>query len=666
MQSPLPYLQEFGRSVTKKNSPPVWEETRARTVLVLLAHLATLLCLWSLTYEYRGLVYDAQIYAVQALAKLRPSLATDLFLQNVSQDKFTVFPQLYAWAIELIGLRPAALLLTLVFFVWLVWGSWALVKTVANVDQAWLAAFLLVILAGDYGAFGVFSVTEPFLTARLPAECLLVSALTCYLRDYRRVAFALAFAAFFLHPLMALPVILLLICLRLPPRASVFAASIGIACTFIAAVAATEVPPAHRIFTVMDSNWVDVVRERSQFLFLQLWRLKDWALNARPFISLALSVIMLRSGNARALALGAIFVGATGIAVGAIGSSLGPVALLIEAQAWRWVWITTIVGILLLWPTACEAWKDDRHGRMCGILLVGGWLLPVEAGLACVSLALLVWTLRSKTNVSPKYVRLAEQATVLAIVCWALKDLVGAFAAVPTVRPGESSLTALVRAIFSVKTWCVLFAAALWFAVRVSRGVALPAIMLVAIGSIASFMLYQSSGHIRPYGAVSDINEFADWRDHIPAGSTVYVTNGNDSGSFVWFTLQRNNYLSPGQSAGVVFSRTTALEVKRRSEALLPLADPNWKVLTSLRNRAEPDARSGPSAPLNLGARFIPPGFRPLTAQSLIAVCKDPQLGFVVSPDDVGFDPILHRHPGLWNNWRLYDCDKVRARVPPT
>ena len=171
MQSLVPQLQRFARSGIEKNLPPVSEETRIRTVLVFLVHLATLLCLWSLTYEYRGLVYDAQIYAVQALAKLRPNLATDLFLQNVSQDKFTIFPRLYAWVIELVGLRPAALLLTTVFTVWLIWASWALVKTFANSDLAWFAAFVLVILAGDYGAFGVFSVSEPFLTARLPAEC---------------------------------------------------------------------------------------------------------------------------------------------------------------------------------------------------------------------------------------------------------------------------------------------------------------------------------------------------------------------------------------------------------------------------------------------------------------------------------------------------------------
>jgi hypothetical protein len=167
-----------------------------------------------------------------------------------------------------------------------------------------------------------------------------------------------------------------------------------------------------------------------------------------------------------------------------------------------------------------------------------------------------------------------------------------------------------------------------------------------------------SSTHIRPYGSPSDIHEFADWRDRIPTGSNVFVANGQDSGSFVWFTLQRNNYLSPSQSAGVVFSRATALEVLRRSQVLQPLTDPNWKFLTGLRSPYS-------VSPQSVAVR-TPSGFRPLTSQTLIAVCRDPLLGFVVSPDNAGFDPVTHAQPGIWRNWKLYDCGHVRSRTPGT
>ncbi len=71
---------------------------------------------------------------------------------------------------------------------------------------------------------------------------------------------------------------------------------------------------------------------------------------------------------------------------------------------------------------------------------------------------------------------------------------------------------------------------------------------------------------------------------HRPA--TVLVAPTRDVGAFVWFTLGRPNYLALDQSAGVVYSRETALEVQSRSEMLLPLMDPTWKILTSLQAQA--------------------------------------------------------------------------------
>ena len=134
----------------------------------------------------------------------------------------------------------------------------------------------------------------------------------------------------------------------------------------------------------------------------------------------------------------------------------------------------------------------------------------------------------------------------------------------------------------------------------------------------------------------------------MPEASTVFVAPTRDVGSFVWFTLGRPNYLALDQSAGVVFSRQTAMEVRRRSEVLLPLTDPTWKILSGIRD-ASYHRRKAPT--------------RPLTAQTLAQVCDDPQLGFVVSPQNVGFDPMRHAHPGAWKDWYLYNCAHVRLHT---
>jgi hypothetical protein len=96
----------------------------------------------------------------------------------------------------------------------------------------------------------------------------------------------------------------------------------------------------------------------------------------------------------------------------------------------------------------------------------------------------------------------------------------------------------------------------------------------------------------------------------------------------------------------VVFSRATALEIRRRSLVLLPLTDPTWKILSGIRRHA---AKLKDTAPT-----------RPLTADSLVQVCSDPRLGFVISPETVGFDALRHTGEGAWKDWNLYDCRRAR------
>jgi hypothetical protein len=609
----------------------------------------TALAIWTLTHEYRGLVYDGQIYAVQALAKLRPALSSDLFLQNMTQDQFTIFPRAYAWVISCIGLNPAALILTALFTVWFLYATWNLAAHLFNRDFAWLAVFLVIITGGHYGAFGVFHFLEPFLTARLPTEALVVSALAVYLRGFHKVGFTLATAALFVHPLMALPGLLLLICMSVPWRARLAGSALGILGSLGAAIAAAAVPAVRHALPIMDSAWLEVVRERSQFLFLQLWTTRDWALNARPFVCLALATSTLRDARIRRLALCAMLVGATGLLIAEIASSVGPVAIFMQGQAWRWMWITTFVSVVLLLPTAHQIWSEDKCGPACALLLVAGWSFSAEAGFVFASLAILLWILRKHESLqSTQGAGLALAAVLVSIIAVAIVDTRSGVDS-PMVKPAHELLSVSSgKSMFGLKIWCVLLVFSAWYWIRNSQSRAVPILLSCAGTTVSAFLLYQASTHSKSFGTVSDMSEFADWRQAIPPSSTVFVTNGHDSGSFVWFTLERNNYLSPGQSAGVVFSRATAREVRRRSEVLLPLMDPNWKMLTLLQRS------SGAHDPASQK-------HRPLTPQSLVGVCHDTALNFVISREDVGFEPIRHVHSDAYQNWNLYDCNRVRA-----
>ena len=179
-----------------------------------LALMLTLVALWLMTHRYQGLGGDAELYAVQAMARIHSNLLNDLFLRNTSQDAYTVFSPFYAWCIALFGLRNAALILTIVFKIWFFGAAWALARRLSDSHTAFLAVALLIITVGAYGAYGVFRYAEDWVTARSLAEALVITALALYFRGARVIGLLVACGAMFVHPLMALPGVLLLMCLN--------------------------------------------------------------------------------------------------------------------------------------------------------------------------------------------------------------------------------------------------------------------------------------------------------------------------------------------------------------------------------------------------------------------------------------------------------------------
>jgi hypothetical protein len=611
-----------------------------------------LVTLWLVLHGYHGLRGDGQIYAFQAFARLHSQLTADLYLQNTSQDQFTYFSALYAWCIGLLGLENAARLLTLLFTVWFLLSAWSFASAVTGRDAAWLAVAFLLIVGGDYGGSGVFEVLDPFLTARLPAEALIITALACHVRGRKRLGLLLALGALFIHPLMALPGLLLVVCLWLPLRLSVLAAIGGVFAALALAVVAINAPAVSQVLTVMDAPWLVVARERSQFLFLQLWSIDDWNINAQPFISLGLTAIAVADERIRKLCAAAALVGAAGLAVAFIGCLIGPIAILVQGQGWRWVWIAVFVSAALVPFTALQVWRDEKCGPLCALLLVSGWTLPGVGGTVCISLALFFWLARARISSRPAaYFRWLSAALGVAIVGWILMKC-WAIVSSPTPPSGRAPL-GLVQVQDLLRIPAVLLGALVWWGIGAGRRKYVPMVLSAMLAAFSILIFPAAFKQTRTLAAAADIHEFTDWETLIPPTSTVLVAPPHDAGAFVWFTLGRPNYLALNQSSGVVFSRTTALEVLRRSEVLIPLADPDWRILTSL--RARPGSRHTSEA-----------ATRPLTPNNLIQVCADPQLGFVISPEKVGFDPSSHDRAGAWKDWNLYDCRKVRSALSAT
>ncbi len=627
------------------------EPGRRNLALARLAALAMfILCCWGVTHRYKGLGYDAQLYAFQALARIHPALNLDLFLVNNSQDRYTLFSPFYAQVIQWLGVESAALVLLVVFATALLVGAWHLVRRLTDARQAWLAVAVLVITIGNFGAFSVIRYSEDFFTARTAAEALVVIALALGVAQRRVAAGLVIVVAMLVHPIMSLPGLLMLMCLWLPLIVCAWTALAGVLGTLALALAAAHNPAVAHWFPLIDGEWLYVVRERSQYLLIDIWTLNDWKLNARPFAALLLTALAVPAPQIRRLALAAMLVGLTGLLVAAIGCLIGPVALLVQTQPWRLVWITTFIAVLLLPATVMSVLREPRGGLLCAAFAMLAWTYPILDPLLAASLATVLWVLRGRfTDREQRWLHGLGLAILGIAAVWMVGNIWTTIGK-PFDTGRDPLMLQTVRNVLGLQTPMMALVIALWWLIHRQRTAQALWLWAAAFTGLAAILIPSAFKQAMPLAAAYHPGEFDDWKRLIPEDRSVVLANQEASSLFIWFVLERSNYLSESQSAGVVFSRDTALEVKRRSDVLAALIDPNWKILSSFAEYAK-----NPKA-------YKPPGVHPLTAATLVSVCADSQLGFLIAREDVGFGARTHLSRGVWNHWNLYDCAQVRAQ----
>jgi hypothetical protein len=301
-----------------------------------------------------------------------------------------------------------------------------------------------------------------------------------------------------------------------------------------------------------------------------------------------------------------------------------------------------------------KLWQEEKCGSLCAVLMVLGWTFSPIEGLACLTLALMFRSARHHmTHRGAAYFRWTAVALVGVLFVWIVAHSWSIVSTSAPVLDLEPVLVTNLRNIlgFGVISMALAWSLTSWLESTASR--ALPASLSLLL-LICCLLLYPGAFrvHMRE-GSSEQIAEFSDWRASIAPDDTVFVVPAHNSATFAWFTLERPSYLTVDQSAGVVFSRATGLEVRRRSDVLSPLMDPDWKLLSQ--------KASGGSGGKVAGKKAA----TPMTRDILIGICSDPKLRFVVARENLGFDPITHSHVGNWKDWNLYDCRRVHGGVPP-
>jgi hypothetical protein len=282
-------------------------------------------------------------------------------------------------------------------------------------------------------------------------------------------------------------------------------------------------------------------------------------------------------------------------------------------------------------------------GLVCAGLLLVGWAAFVREGCCWLAAALSLWAWRRHIAASAApYFKVVAAGIGVLILSRLVR--VGLVWQPPAAEPMPSKVVLFARAVLQGEGLPLTLAFLVGYAILRSRTLAVRGSIALALGTMTALAAPGALRDPRSEGSSAQVEEFADWRQAIPSGENVFVANNYYSAGFTWFTLQRPSYLTVNQSSGVIFARDTATEIRRRSQVLEPMEQPDWRLMSG---------RAAHAGKFDAQALV-------LTAERLLLICQDPALNFVVAKQDVGFEPVRH-HSGAWNGWNLYDCSRVNS-----
>lgn len=633
--------------------PPGWPAGRAPSADQQRATLSCLLLvtIWLFVHPWQGLYHDDRFYALQALAHLRPqTFRHDLFFFAASQDDYTFFSPIYAAFISLLGLKAAAITLLLAgYIVWAGAAAW-LLRGLLHGFPAWLALLLIFAMPRGYGGYGdQLRYAEPFLTPRLFAEGSTLLSLGLLLRGKRLAALAPMAAAFALHPLMALggAGFAALHAAQERPRAALGAAALGLA--FFLGLASLNIAPFSHLLATMDREWLELAFARSPFVFWDGWQAENWLNRVLLSFSLLATAAMTAQGRHRRAFLAALLVGGAALLLTWLGTSLFHNVLLIQLQPWRALWLTQVFSYIAAAWLAGQYWGRGRvhRGLLLGFLAAS--LIPDHGGgiLALLTASLFIWRVRSGQQIKPSTteIRLLFLLPLLVAASWLATAWLSAAAEVPAPTGQFDHLVHFalgwIRALLAAGGSGVIALALLLFVWRYGPDQR----RLIHLGAVASvlFLLFLAVG---VWHRPSEPDAYYEQRAlqepipafsrHLPADALVYW---EDYPTRSWFALGRANYASWQQTAGIVFSRATASEGKRRTERLAALG------LRDSIQRWGADASHLPMASFT----------------GLVHVCHDSMLDYLILSKDLGAGVIeRHAEKVTGKHFYLYDCAYLR------
>jgi hypothetical protein len=603
----------------------------ARTTALLALGLAVL-AIWAVQHPYRDIEHDAMIYTLLALARLHPdTLSNDVFLRFGSQDHFTVFSPIFSFMIRHFDLAAAAAIMTFVSQAALSGSAWLVARRFMSPASALLGTGLLLALPGFYGSGQLFSYTEDFLTARLPAEALALGSLAAALSGRLRIALALILGALLIHPIIASAgvVMLLLICFAAPrPRLAMTITGALVLVALLAAVLMQTGPLAR-----FDTQWLDLTARFTRYLFVSNWSLYDWVRLAIALTVLLLGYQFAAQPLLRTVCACAIVCACSAIALTWIWCDLLHVILPTQMQVWRWVWMTSVLSVLLSPIIVTDCWTSGSAMQRAALIFIGSSLLlradsgaPVALLLAVMSAGLAHWHAEFKYG---HYILLGA----LALLVFALG--LGAADGLPTAL----FLTCALVTVWVLGEWLQTSS----WSVSALVAAAAVACLAVAPGAFRSWTRLHFTPALQ--------TRFAQWRERLPLQAEVLWPEAPVG---VWYLLDRPSYWSAPQMAGDVFSRPAALSLDRRLAGILDALRTSGAYMGRAR---DPDS-------VKPVRTWVPGTLESLKLAGLPIICADPDLGYLVTSQRLGptaMQPVTPDPGKPHLHYYIYDCRDYRG-----
>ena len=634
---------------------PAGRNLSARHTLVAIAWVLAILVY---SHPYYGIRHDAVLYLGQGLLTLSPeNFQNDLFFVFGSQASFTILPKILGLLLGQFGAAETFKVLTFLSLCGFAGASWFVLRKLFERPLAYWSLIAVLTLPSLYGGYSVISYAEGFFTGRSLAEPLTLVAIGLYLVGKPVVALVAIAVAALVHPLQALPALLLawVDLVRHDKRWLVLACvPVGVALG-----GALGVAPFHPLVKVFDREWLEMTREANPMTMLSLWQTRDWMSLATDAFLVGLLIWYSKLPAVRRLGIAALVATGLALSLSYLGADLLNLVHITGIQIWRTHWLLHWVAMasvpVLILHVANGS--DPCRVRTLTLILIVVSAAPTPTLLSnglvnCALIPLYLAWPALKTRSSLGIQRVAFFALCVVIVILLVKlgihahDQYLKFGGLrESVRPEFIILThPLTVAGLAIAYICLQRLPRHPRLIQLIKPVELVVVFLFCLvaftnwdrRSIWTAEIEAAQSNPRLFGVEIENGAQVFWENELVAP---------------WLILGRPSYFNGMQAAGALFNRETAIEGRRRQnvQKLLEFQTTICKIFNELNvsgDRCNVDAE----------------------VAAKMCIESDDLLKYLVLESNIDAP-----HEGVWRSvggiknirpieYRLYSCEKLKQR----